>query len=121
MTEVYEHNPEDHDDPVATPTWLVGLFGAVALVVIILGLTALYYNAKAEAFREQVLSRDRLDVLELRRQQEALLGGPPRWVERDEQGETVEALVIPIERAMALVVEEANPGAAAAPAGGGVQ
>ena len=108
MTEVFEHNPQDHEDPVAGPTWLVGILGAILLVVSLLGLTALYYNVKAEELEGQVIGLERLEVLELRRQQEALLAGSPRWIKRDEQGEEIEAFIIPIERAMELVVEEAG-------------
>ncbi len=114
MTDVYEHNPEEHEDPTAGLTWFMGLLGALVLVVIMLGITALYYNVKAQQVRDQVVSPQRREVLELRLQQEALLADPPRWVERDEQGQTVRAYVIPIEQAMESVVEEAN-----APGGGG--
>jgi hypothetical protein len=115
LTAVYEHNPEDHDDPTAGFTWLLGLVGVLLLVVTILGLTALYYNVKADMFQRQVVSAEREELLELRRGQEALLAGPPRYLERDEQGETVRAYIIPIEQAMEIVVREAN----AADGGGG--
>jgi hypothetical protein len=108
LTEVYEHNPEDHDDPTAGFTWLMGLVGVLALVVIILALTALYYNVKAELFQRQVVNAPRPELLELQREQEALLAGPPRSIEREEQGETVRAYIIPIEQAMEIVVREAN-------------
>jgi hypothetical protein len=115
LTEVYEHNPDDHDDPTAGFTWLMGLVGALLLVVIILGLTALYFNVKAEMFQRQVVSAERLELQALRREQEALLAGPPRFIEREQQGETVTAYIIPIEQAMEIVVREAN----AAGGGGG--
>jgi hypothetical protein len=108
LTEVYEHNPEDHEDPTHGITWLVGLMGALLLVVIMLGLTALYYNVKAGEIQDHVISRQRDEVVELRRRQEALLAGPPRFIERDEQGRTVTAYIIPIEQAMESVVEQAN-------------
>ena len=107
MTEVYEHNPGEHDDPTAGFTWLIGLVGVLLLVVIILWVTALYYNVKAGIFQRQVVNAPRLELLELRRPQEALLAGPPRSIERDEQGETVRAYIIPIEQAMEIVVREA--------------
>lgn len=110
MSETFDHNLGDHDDPVAGPTWFLGLVGAVLMVVTVLGLTALYYNMKAGEVEVEVIDQPRLDVLELRRQQEQLLAGPPRRVTRDEQGKTVEALVIPIQQAMELVVEESNAG-----------
>ncbi len=115
MTQDHEHNPRDHEDPTPGLTWLMGLVGVLLLVVFVLGITALYYNVRAEMFQRQVVSAERLEVQELRREQEALLAGPPRFVERDEQGETVTAFIIPIEQAMEIVIREAN----AAGGGGG--
>jgi hypothetical protein len=112
LTAVHEHNPEHHQDPKAGLTWFVGIVGVLLTVVIVLGLTALYYNVKAEVFQRQVVNEVRAEVQELRRAQEALLAGPPRYIERDELGQTVTAYIIPIERAMQLVVEEANAGGA---------
>ena len=110
MTEGYEHHPEDHGDPAPGFIWFVGLLGALLLVVVMLGLTALYYNVKAEVFQKRVVSERRLEVQEHRQAQEVLLAGPPRFLERQEQGQTVTAYIIPIERAMQLVVDEANAG-----------
>jgi hypothetical protein len=110
LTEGYEHHPEDHGDPAPGLIWFTGLLGALLLVVIMLGLTALYYNVKAEVFQRQVVSAERLELQELYAPQRALLAGPPRFIERDEQGQTVTAYIIPIERAMQLVIDEANAG-----------
>ena len=49
---------------------------------------------------------DRWDVKKLRIQQERRLNTPARWVERDEGGEVTRELVIPLERAMKILVEE---------------
>ncbi len=106
MSEGFEHNLGDHEDPLAGPTWLVGVFGVVTLVAIIGGLTALYYNEKNSEIEEQVVIPPREEVADLTAAQEALLAGPPRSVVREEQGEQVKAYVIPIERAMELVVKE---------------
>ncbi len=108
VSDVYEHNPEDHDDPSAGPTWLVGLIGTVLLGVIVMTTTALYYNVKASEFEGQFVHPAREEVLVLRRQQEALLRGG--WVEISEQGETVRKQVLPVERAMELVVGQYGSG-----------
>ncbi len=106
MTDYYEHNIDDHEDPAASSTWLVGFIGVVLLVVTMLGVTALYYNVKADRVDEKVVKPDRWDVKKLRIQQEQRLNTPARWVERDEGGEVTRALSIPLERAMKSVVEE---------------
>lgn len=111
MTQQHDHEPEaelleEAADPSPVPTGMIGLLGAVLLVVSLLVLTALYYNVKARQIGDVVVTPASEEILELRTAQRALLEGPPRWVERDEQGRTVRALVIPVERAMELVVQE---------------
>ncbi len=106
MTDHHEHNINDHEDPAASSTWLMGFIGVVLLVVTMLGLTALYYNVKADRVEDQVLKPDIDEPKDLRDSQEGLLHAPARWVERDEGGEVTRELAIPLERAMEIVVEE---------------
>jgi hypothetical protein len=108
LTDVFDHNPDDHDDPRAVPIWYLGLVGVVLMVVIVLGLTAVYYNVKAEVYADQVLRRTYREVQDLRAGQEALLAGGT--VEVEVQGETVRKNTMPIEDAMRLVVEAAGTG-----------
>lgn len=105
MSEVYEHNPSDHEDPVAGSTWLVGICGALLLVAIIYGLTALMYRAEQEVFVQSVLDTPIVQVRELREEQQRLLEGPPRTVSI---AEGVEAHIVPIEEAMQDVVNDAQ-------------
>ena len=106
MTDYYEHNIDDHEDPAASSTWLLGFIGAVLLVVTMLGVTALYYNVKAAEVDTQVVQVEIDEVTEARDRQERRLTDSAHWEERDDSGEIVRALVIPIERAMELVVAE---------------
>ena len=109
MTDVvFEHNPLDHEDPTAGPTTIVGVLGALVLTASLMLLTALYYNVKTGQFNKSVVDEPVLEVAELTAAQEALLAGPPHWVERDENGKQVKAFVIPIERAMQIVADEAS-------------
>ena len=110
MTDHFEHNIDDHEDPAASSTWLIGFIGAVLLVVTILGVTALYYNVKADQVDEKVVQVDIDEPNDLRDSQERRLTASAHWEERDDGGEIVRQLVIPIERAMALVAAE-NGGA----------
>lgn len=104
--EHYEHNPGDHEDPVAGPTWLMALVGTILLVVIIFGLTAMYYNAQAEQTRVQMYEREPYELRRYKQQQQDLLAGEPRWVSEEVNGEEVQRYVIPIDRAMDLVASE---------------
>jgi hypothetical protein len=114
MTEVFEHNPGDHDDPLPGPTWIVGFLGVVLLLVIMLGLTALYYNAVYQEDMKKIVLRDPQELEHLRQQQLAILTSPPRLVEEKvtvpNQTPPVEqiihALAIPIDQAMQLTVKE---------------
>ncbi len=110
MTDVFEHNPGDHEDPAYGSTLLVGILGTLLLVATVMGTTALYYNVKAEEIFGEVISKERAEPVDLYQKQQALLAGPPRWMERDEQGEMVRAYIIPIDRAMELVVQEWEQG-----------
>ena len=107
MTDHHEHNIDDHEDPASSSTWLVGFIGVVLLVVTMLGVTALYYNVKAQQVEEAVVKPDVDEPKKLRRQQEWRLTNPDaRWEERDDGGEVTRELIIPLETAMKIVVEE---------------
>ena len=108
MTDVFEHNPDDHEDPRAGLTWLLGAIGALTLLITMLAVWALYYNVKAVQVEEAVVAPARQDVIELRESQEEFLVGPPRWILVDVQGEPVRRYVVPIEQAMEAVVRESN-------------
>jgi hypothetical protein len=115
MTDTYEHNPNDHEDPVAGPTWTVSIVGAVLFVVSVLGVAALYYNVVSEeevAKRyedppaDETRQKPLTDLQQLDREQLARLDGPVRIERRVEVPEG--ALVIPIDQAMELIIEEAG-------------
>lgn len=127
MSDAYEHNPGDHEDPLPGPTWLVGIIGVVLLVVIVFGLTSLYYGAERELDERQEAqrfeqSRDRgeksTSVEALTAGQDAVLADPAaalsasgrsgavreqQWVD----GRVVSSrVIIPIEDAMQIVAGE---------------
>jgi hypothetical protein len=112
MTEVFEHNLGDHEDPLPGPTWIIAFLGIVLLSVIMLGLTALYYNAQHQEQTRKVVVRDPMELQHLRETQQAQLTRGPAWVEEkvkvegQNQEQVVPALVIPIDQAMDAVVKE---------------
>ncbi len=101
MSEVFEHNPNDHEDPLAGPTWLVGLLGAVLLVVTVLGVIALYQNAQTAEDESKIVNSDVVEFETLLADQQRRLEIPHQVVYEEEI-----ATAIPIEHAMELVVEE---------------
>ena len=110
MTDAFEHNPDDHEDPRAGITWLLGAIGTLTLVITMLAVWALYYNVARVEYEEVVIAPARQDVIELRQRQEEFLLGAPRWINVDVQGETVRRYVVPIEQAMEVVVQETHGG-----------
>jgi hypothetical protein len=106
MSEVFEHNPGDHEDPLAGPTYIIGLLGAVLLVVIVMGVTALFFNADDEEITRKVVIHDPAELDALRAQQSALLHAPPHWEKYEENDQPITALIIPINQAMELTAEE---------------
>ena len=103
MSDVFEHNPGDHEDPLAGPTWTIALILVVLMAVSLLGVAALYYDAVDAERAVKVLDLPVYDVELARVTQEARLQGPVR-LERRIEGE--DSLVIPLDQAMDLVVEE---------------
>lgn len=99
MTEQFEHNIGDHEDPEIGSTWMVGLVGSIILVVIILALTAMYYNLERQLVDERVMKRDAAEVRLLNEAHEAQLNR--WWIE-----EGTDRVGVPIDYAMELYLEE---------------
>ena len=115
MSHYQEHNINDHEDPAAGYTWLIGLVGTILLVVTVLGTAALYYNVKTTEIEVVVNEPTRIEVKNLRNKQRKVLMDRPRWVEReDEAGDVKKYLAIPIDRAVELVIEEYGNASASA-------
>ena len=108
MTDTYEHNPGDHEDPLPGPTITIGLIGIALLVVSVLGVTTLLYQVTDQEYEKKVVDQ-RVNIgppeLEkLNSEQLARLAGPARRELRPENPAGQESLVIPIEDAMAKLV-----------------
>ena len=106
MSDYFEHNPSDHEDPLTAPTWMVGFIGVVMLLVVFLGLTALYYGAvqEEEEFKDSLIP---LQIETLRAEQLARLNAPPHLEVTVVDDEVTERrIVIPIDQAIDLVLSE---------------
>lgn len=106
MSEYYEHNVGDHEDPVPSSTWLVGAVGAVLLIVIVFGLTALYYNAKLVESDTKLVRVEPFDLQRYQQRQKQYFVNEPTWMEREVIDQRVKALVIPMDDAMDQVIRE---------------
>lgn len=108
MSDAYEHNPGDHEDPLPGPTWIIGILGTVLLGVVVLGVTALFFNADARMIERNVLANPYPELDALKAEQAARLAGPPRIVEVNENDRVIETVVIPIEQAMEKIAQRAR-------------
>lgn len=116
MHESYEHNPGDHDDPLPGPTYILTILGSVLLGVVVLGVTALFFNADERMVLDKTQLAKYPQFEDLKTEQLAKIEGPARKVEVNENDKIVEAVVIPIEVAMQKIAERAATRQSAAPA-----
>jgi hypothetical protein len=106
MSEIFEHNQGDHEDPLAGPTWTVGAIGVVLLIVICLGTAAIFYSVIASELDRKVIDQPQIQLEQNRAENLARLDGPVRYELRPENPEGERSLVIPINQAMTAMVEE---------------
>ncbi len=104
MNDPLEHNPTDHEDPLAGPTWTIGIIGMVLLAVTVLAVAAVFYDVDTAERQIKIESAPTSVVEQLKAEQRLRLTGMRR--ERRADGE--EAVVIPIDLAMELMVLEAE-------------
>ena len=108
MHDVYEHNPGDHEDPLPGPTWILTILGSVLLGVVVLGVTALFFNADERMVSDKTQAATYPQFESLKEAQLAKLEGQPRKVEVvNESDKVVETVVIPIDLAMQKIAERA--------------
>lgn len=101
--------PVEHEDPLSTPTWVVGIVGGVIFVACVLGVSGLLYDLLGERQDEVVLQATQgRPVDQLHEAQMARLEGPARRELRTDSADGSPSIVIPIDEAMRVIVEEAN-------------
>jgi hypothetical protein len=94
----------DDSDPKSTPTLLVGAVGMILLMVIVLLVEVLFYRTSEAEIYRKVISEQPLELRQIQAEQREQLNGY-RWV-----SEPNGVAAIPIDRAIDLVVEEAQAG-----------
>lgn len=107
MSEELQHGhaaAADEDDPRGSATFLVGLIGAIVVLVVVLGLETLYYRTVERENERKVLAEQPEQLRHLQAEQLRMLN-EYRWVDQPNQ-----VVAIPIERAMQLVAEERKAG-----------
>jgi hypothetical protein len=108
MSDIYEHNSGDHEDPLPGPTWVIGILGSVLLGVVVLGVTALFFNADSRMVDDKVMSSAYPEYQDLKAEQMAKIEGQPRMVQINENDQVVDTVVIPIDQAMARIAQRGS-------------
>ena len=101
MSDVFEHNPDDHEDPAAGPLWLVAGLGIFLFIITVLTLTALSYNQQSLEEESKVTTATAQEIEDLRAEQQTRLADAHL-----DQFDAEIALVIPIAPAMELIAAE---------------
>ena len=108
----HDHHAVDYEDPKAGPTWTIGLASIAILAVSVLVVTTLTYRELDGEEQTKVLDQrvnSGPEVLEaLKAEQQARLAAAAHRELRVENPEGEESLVIPIDQAMDLLLEEAR-------------
>lgn len=86
----------------------MGIVGTILLVVIVFGLTAMYYNAHAEQSRALLYEREPYELRQYKQQQRAMLTGEARVVTEIVNDQEVQRYVISIDAAMDRMVRESG-------------
>jgi hypothetical protein len=94
----------DDSDPKSTPTLLVGAVGMILLMVIVLLVEVLFHRTSEAEIHRKVISEQPLELRQVQAEQLEQLSGY-RWVSEPEG-----VAAIPIDRAIDLVIEEAQTG-----------
>lgn len=93
---------QNYDDPKADTLATIGFVGTLLFVALVIGLAALYFNVHNQEIDAKVLNADFPELRRLQTEQRTALSGY-RYANPEKS-----AVAIPIDRAMQLVVEEAN-------------
>jgi hypothetical protein len=88
------------DDPNPSLTALVGVLGALVLVAVVILLQAFFYWAEKGETARKTAAQAPVELARLRASQQEILG-TYRWIDQPKG-----VAAIPIERAMALVLQE---------------
>jgi len=122
VSDTYEHNPGDHEDPQGSATWLVGIVGTIIFIALVMGVTAMLKATVARTTDEVMVKTAPVELNQVIERDQQRLHAEPRVIAyRDVNDERRTRIAIPLDRAIELTAEQfAQQGRAAeAPGSGG--
>ena len=105
------------DDPEAGSTWFISVVSMVLLVVTILALIAIYFDFAEGEVDRKVIDQPVVDLQRLKLSQQETLTEYGTYNVENADGDEVQRVRIPIDRAMDLVIKEGNAAPPAEPEG----
>lgn len=105
------------DDPEAGSTWFISVVSMVLLVVTILALIAIYFDFAEGEVDRKVIDQPVVDLQRLKLSQQETLTEYGTYNVENADGDEVQRVRIPIDRAMDLVIKESNATPPAEPEG----
>jgi len=105
------------DDPEAGSTWFISVVSMVLLVVTILALIAIYFDFADGEVDRKVIDQPVVDLQRLKLSQQETLTEYGTYNVENADGDEVQRVRIPIDRAMDLVIKEGNATPPAEPEG----
>jgi len=112
MSDHHDHNSlaGDYEDPLAAPTWLIGIVGTGILIALILGVTALAYAVRYSEAQRISVQQPHVELERLRASQHARLEAGPHRELRADTPDGESSIVIPLSEAMRLVRDDFRQG-----------
>ena len=111
MSDHHDHHDDiliDQEDPAANPTWLMMALFVALFVVTIIGVAAINYKFDFDEMERKEIDAAMVEADNMTAQQLTKLEGPAHIREYENEFEEVEqAIVIPIDQAIDLIVTEA--------------
>ena len=106
MSQVYEHNPGDHEDPAPGMTWMMGIIGMLILIVIYFGITAVYRDSQTFDDAEKYQAEAEKPAEAVKRAAMEQINTKDWHPVDNAEGVRENRWTIPIDRAMDLMAEQ---------------
>jgi len=106
VSQTYEHNPGDHEDPAPGMTWMMGIIGILILVVIYFGIAAVYRDSDRLDDADKYQAEAELPVEAVERAAKQQIQTNTWMTVENAEGVKENRWTIPIDRSMELMAQQ---------------